>query len=293
MSAEREDEYKVTSEIHQNSKVDKSAKPIVSPENVVTKFGFKLPSNLGVNSKQEHLIRTDEDGDFILDRSRRIEQEDAILIEQSHSTTLELVGLQVWRGALALADFVLFHGQSLFKDKVVLELASGTGLTSIVAAMFAKEVICTDVDIGGILNLIKANATRNSKYVSAEFTVDGLDFYARQWSNNLEAKLTEVSIVLVADAIYDNDLTEEFVKTLVKILSIPPKKTIFIALEKRYVFTVSDLECVAPCYEHFLSCFNKARSGSHWQVNQIPIDFPQYFNYDRVKELVLWRIISE
>ncbi|XP_067003888.2 methyltransferase-like protein 22 isoform X2 [Anabrus simplex] len=237
MSAEREDEYKVTSEIHQNSKVDKSAKPIVSPENVVTKFGFKLPSNLGVNSKQEHLIRTDEDGDFILDRSRRIEQEDAILIEQSHSTTLELVGLQVWRGALALADFVLFHGQSLFKDKVVLELASGTGLTSIVAAMFAKEVICT--------------------------------------------------------AIYDNDLTEEFVKTLVKILSIPPKKTIFIALEKRYVFTVSDLECVAPCYEHFLSCFNKARSGSHWQVNQIPIDFPQYFNYDRVKELVLWRIISE
>lgn len=54
-----------------------------------------------------------------------------------------MVGLQVWRGALALADFVLDKGQELLLGATVLELGSGTGLTSIVASMFAKEVICT------------------------------------------------------------------------------------------------------------------------------------------------------
>jgi hypothetical protein len=63
----------------------------------------------------------------------------------------------------------------------------------------------------------------------------------------------------------------------------------------RYVFTVADLDSVAPCYEYFLQCLQKAQlkpPGSQWQVEQLPIDFPQYFNYERVKELVLWRIVS-
>jgi hypothetical protein len=63
--------------------------------------------------------------------------------EHSYSTTLDLVGRQIWRGALLLADFVLHHGPSLLQGRTVLELASGVGLTSIVAAMFATEVICT------------------------------------------------------------------------------------------------------------------------------------------------------
>jgi predicted nicotinamide N-methyase len=67
--------------------------------------------------------------------------------EHSYSTTLDLVGRQIWRGALLLADFVLHHGPSLLQGRTVLELASGVGLTGIVAAMFATEVICTgDLD---------------------------------------------------------------------------------------------------------------------------------------------------
>jgi predicted nicotinamide N-methyase len=53
------------------------------------------------------------------------------------------VGRQIWRGALLLGDFVLHHGASFLQDRTVLELGSGVGLTSIVAAMFATEVICT------------------------------------------------------------------------------------------------------------------------------------------------------
>jgi len=74
---------------------------------------------------------------LILDR-----RESAILIEHGKSTTLDKVGLQVWRGALLLADWVL-HNTKLLQSATVLELGSGTGLTSIAAAMVAKEVIST------------------------------------------------------------------------------------------------------------------------------------------------------
>jgi hypothetical protein len=69
--------------------------------------------------------------------------ETLVYSEHSYSTTLDLVGRQIWRGALLLADFVLHHGPSLLQGRTVLELASGVGLTSIVAAMFDTQVICT------------------------------------------------------------------------------------------------------------------------------------------------------
>ncbi|GLG92274.1 Uncharacterized protein C16orf68 [Gryllus bimaculatus] len=223
---------KVTSEIHEKSDVDTSAKPHVSPKNIITNFVFKVPPFLSWITGNLNGLRVDEDGDLLVRRRNMPAQDAVIAIEQSHSTTLQFVGLQVWRGALVLADFMLHNGLSLIKDQTVLELGSGTGLSSIVAAMFAEEVICTDVDIGTILELIKANFARNNKYIKAKYSVLGLDFYARQWSNNLEAKLTVVSVVIVADVVYDNDLTEAFVRTLERIMNVPPKKTVFIALEK-------------------------------------------------------------
>lgn len=81
--------------------------------------------------------KVDDDGDLILDR-----RDEAIFIEHGKSTTLDKVGLQVWRGALLLADWVL-HNHELLKGATVLELGSGTGLTSIAAATVAKEVVST------------------------------------------------------------------------------------------------------------------------------------------------------
>ena len=83
--------------------------------------------------------KVDDDGDLVLDR-----REEAIFIEHGKSTTLDKVGLQVWRGALLLADWVL-HNSKLLNGTTVLELGSGTGLTSIAAATAAKEVVSTGV----------------------------------------------------------------------------------------------------------------------------------------------------
>lgn len=52
-------------------------------------------------------------------------------VEHFKATDLTLVGLQVWRGALLLADYI-FHKRDEFKDKRVLELGSGVGLTGLV-----------------------------------------------------------------------------------------------------------------------------------------------------------------
>lgn len=50
--------------------------------------------------------------------------------------------LQVWRGALFLADYILFQWDR-FQGRTVLELGAGTGLASIVAATVARTVYCT------------------------------------------------------------------------------------------------------------------------------------------------------
>ncbi|XP_063235475.1 methyltransferase-like protein 22 isoform X1 [Bacillus rossius redtenbacheri] len=280
------DDFLISSEIQEKTQIDYSAVPNISPENVVSLFSFALPADR-VNVDGQVFV--DQDGDLIV--RRRSDAVEVIAIEHSRATPLGLVGQQVWRGALLLADFLLHQGCAL-AGHTLLELGAGVGLTSIVAAMFSREVICTDVDRGGILELMRGNAARNADLLKARVTVLGLDFFSMgRWSPTLAAKLPVVDVVLAADVIYDNDVTEAFVDTLVELLRLPPTKTVYIALEKRYVFTVADLDCCAPCYEFFVQCLSQAVPPG-WTCEQLPLDFPQYFRYDRVKELVLWRLTS-
>ena len=52
------------------------------------------------------------------------------------------MGLQLWRGAFLLAEYISDQAE-LIENKNVLELAAGTGFTSLVAAVAAKSVLCT------------------------------------------------------------------------------------------------------------------------------------------------------
>ena len=92
-----------------------------------------------------------------------------IELESYGETNVDLVGLQIWKGAFFLADFIIMNSET-FVGKHVLELAAGTGITSIVATLVGKDqlhaisgsLICTDVDRGPILPLIRRNFKRNS-----------------------------------------------------------------------------------------------------------------------------------
>lgn len=238
-------------------------------------------------------MEVDADGDLIVPRQRK----GFIQIEHKKSTELSLVGLQVWRGALILADF-LFHNRKKFADKQILELGSGVGLTSIAASIYAqRNIVCTDIDLGGLLDLLKSNVELNKQMIDNRVTVQvmELNFKDRNWSNELQTAVKNASLIIAADVIYDNDITDEFVVTLSQILDPDTynhrrDKEVYIALEKRYVFTLADLDTTAPCYEYFLQRFEEAQKINHWQLDQVPIDFPQYFDYLRSKEFVLMKL---
>lgn len=84
-------------------------------------------------------------------------------------------------------------------------------------------------------------------------------------------------------------------KTLERILdptdaNASKDKEVYIALEKRYVFTLADLDTIAPCYEYFLQCFNEIRKKTNWKFELVDTDFPQYFDYERSKELIILKL---
>lgn len=87
--------------------------------------------------------------------------------------------------------------------------------------------------------------------------------------------------------IYDDEITHGLIKTILKLFKTSPKmKEMYIALEKRYVFT----DCVvAPMYEFFLKSFSQA-TGGVLNLTEIATDFEQFFEYEKCKELVLMKI---
>ncbi len=70
--------------------------------------------------------------------------------------TNDLVNLQkpywakIWHSAIALSKF-LVKNNHLLTNKKVLELAAGLGLPSMIAAKYAKEVICSDAAIESLV----------------------------------------------------------------------------------------------------------------------------------------------
>ena len=104
----------------------------------------------------------DEDGDACIQRRLPNSTGGQINVHHALSTALGDVGLQVWRGALVLADHLLSAALAeQLRGATVLDLGAGCGLTSIVAATAgARLVFCTDVHRPSLLNAAR-NAAVN------------------------------------------------------------------------------------------------------------------------------------
>ncbi|CAH1169992.1 unnamed protein product [Phaedon cochleariae] len=275
------DDYEVSSEIFEegNYVTSTSTEPKIHSSYVVSTFNFLRP---------QIEVFVDSDGDLNVPRRKSEPVSDSVEIEHMRNTVLKMVGLQIWRGAFLVADWLIANHHTIPKGSYILELGSGTGLTGIVASMFFP-VICTDVDRGDILGLIRSNVKRNSNLCRHPVEVVELDFMTTDLPPEVERHLSEISVVIAADTVYDDSITEGFVKTVQCLLSRPPTRSVYIALEKRYVFTVADLESVAPCFEFFLECLGNLENVT---CQELQLDFPKYFEYDRVKELVMWKVTS-
>ncbi|XP_035728352.1 methyltransferase-like protein 22 isoform X2 [Vespa mandarinia] len=280
LSEVRMSAHKITSEIFLET--DKHSEKLTN-NIAVTQFVFKCPSYMIKSKSTIKMIEYDKDNDLDIDRN----EETVLYIEHNISTELQMVGLQVWRGALLLADYILSN-PDLFKEKIIMELGSGVGLTSIVASFLAKEIICTDINLGEILKLVKRNFMRNISYVKCKYHIEELNFLNLKWSKSLEEKVNMTEIFIASDVIYDDVITNGFVITLEKLLSKEVLKTAYIALEKRHVFTVANMETVAPMYEEFLRCIQ--RRNLNWNIEYVKIDFPRFFKYERIQHMILMKI---
>ncbi|BBN03411.1 methyltransferase-like protein 22 [Marchantia polymorpha subsp. ruderalis] len=303
-----------------------------SPERTEDEFAV-LEKQEDDEGADECSVGTDDHGDLILPRRKKMRKtaqvtKDVISVYHNITTQLSDVGLQVWKGALLLSDFILdsITTNESFKDTVVLELGAGTGLTGIIMARYARLVFITD---RGTENL--DNCTRNLMLNSSSLRqgensvrVRELDWH-NPWppvnSGSSEANSTyhwspddlriaeEVSVLLAADVVYSPDLTDAFFSVLKALMPVNSKKVLYLAMEKRYNFSLRDQDVVAHGYKHFRSYFtadsseagscekldvdvDNAETARHFRGRKIDVTgVRQYMkNYDRGKDLELWEI---
>ncbi|XP_028267369.1 methyltransferase-like protein 22 [Parambassis ranga] len=234
---------------------------------------------------------------------------DIIRIEHTMATPLEDVGKQVWRGAFLLADFI-FSEPDMFRGATVLDLGAGTGLTSIVMATVAKTVYCTDVG-EDLLSMCKKNVTLNTHLMEpsgGEVKVRRLDWLEHELCTDADVEFSwtkeevddlydSTSFIIAADVCYDDDLTDALFRTLYQLCSgFSHTCTIFIALEKRMNFTLRHMDVSCEAYNHYVHCLSQLQDlvdgRCSFKVEQLPSDFDQFLQYERIEQLELWKLTS-
>ncbi|XP_036166291.1 methyltransferase-like protein 22 isoform X2 [Myotis myotis] len=236
--------------------------------------------------KVHPMILAQEEEDVLGDEARESSTHNIIKIEHTMATPLEDVGKQVWRGALFLADYLLFQ-RDLFQGRTVLELGAGTGFTSIIAATAAQTVYCTG---GGVkvreLDWLKDDLCTDPEVPFSWSEEDISDLYGH------------TTILLAAEVFYDDDLTDALFKTLFRLAHrLKNACTAILSVEKRLNFTLSHLDVTCEAYDHFRACLRQLEQLQDGQlrfaVEPVEAAFPQRLEYERIRQLELWKIFVE
>ncbi|CAL5039560.1 unnamed protein product [Urochloa decumbens] len=288
--------------------------------------GIELTAATSGSCGSPDAVAVDEDGDLVLDRRRRKNKHvrsdyHQLTIQHGVTSSLKCVGLQVWKAALLLTDFVLHKSftSSNFDGVTAIEVGAGTGLVGLALARVARRIFITDRG-ADILDNCLANVRINSgtlKFDEAKAYVRELDWKMSWpppvgtydpsdpslrylWSAHEIEEAEKATVLFAADVIYSDDLTDLFFDTVKKLMSNGAKKVLYLALEKRYNFSLDDLDVVANGYAHFRSFFTTQEA----QGDAIHIDkpgfvgklidlaeVPQYIReYERGKDLEMWEI---
>lgn len=275
----------------------------------LTRFPFNYPFKTTEDPVIDGGLNSGEDEDDDLDISRADgtppEFDDALTIYHTMSTKLPDVGLQVWRGALVMCDFVLAN-RCLFEGSHVLELGSGTGVTGIALSMqYCKRVTCSDTG-SDVLSLCQKNLHTNERLLNCPVDVVDLDWIKIDKDSILSLFPTLPTIFVACDCVYDNELTDALFRTIFLLVkescsqhSIAGDPIVaYMSLEKRINFSLHDKCVVSHEYDHFRTCLQEmctmaSAENYLFQASEIDItDIPSFFSYERVKQLEIWKIVA-
>lgn len=264
-------------------------------------------------------ILVDEDGDILVQRTKDYKQntEASIIIEHQLSTDLANVGMQMWRGSFYLSDYLFdVRNKNLMNEictengGVWLELGAGVGLVSIVSALvqpkYHERHIFT-TDIAEVISLTRRNIQRNVSDLSSLIDVFPLNVNQTEVSRISEC---DVELILAADLIYDDSLTDDIIKTIQRLIlqqysRQTPKKivqtskllTCLFSIEKRFNFTIRKLDVSAHAYDYFLQRLGELNEIITTLYNELSILYStldtkvhQWFCYERSKDLVIIKI---
>lgn len=234
----------------------------------------------------------DGEGSKEEDEDAPIEDDEAewprLSIAHSSKSTLEDVGLQVWRGALLLSDLTMALA-CIREAAAVVELGAGTGLASLACALGgARTIFATDAPLLPVLRNCRDNVLSNQPIIHSmrsqwgfhepsSIHVRALDLHRPpdlhrlgfdappplevsaeefQWTREDGLLLASGPVVfLAADVVYSEEVTESLALTLACYLrSFPPGSLAILTIEKRFNFTLRDADETAPAYDHLLHC---------------------------------------
>ncbi|KAG8432898.1 hypothetical protein GDO86_017237 [Hymenochirus boettgeri] len=226
-----------------------------------------------------------------------------VRMEHTLATPLGDVGKQIWRGAFLLADYILSNSEH-FKGCTALELGAGTGFTSIILSMVANTIYCTDVG-EDLLEMCMRNVTLNRnlpKKAGGEVKVKEMDWLKKAFSSDSESPYSwneedianlhdHMTVIIAADVIYDDDLTDALFNTIYRIAhSARNPCRIYLSTERRYNFTLRQLDITCDAYNHFRSCLKELEDIIDGKIKftakEIKPSFPQFFSYERIEQLV-------
>jgi predicted nicotinamide N-methyase len=273
---------------------------------------------------EQSVSNIDIDGDLVLKRKQDLKKF-LIHVEHHRQTKLKDVGKQLWRASFYLSDYLIYlQGQNdndlhLLKDKIVIDLGSGLGISSFISSLFAKSIYCTDLK--QIVELAEINWNINKKTFEEISNRNITDIFFKEinWFNyknflneknsncdslqlNKEdlARIKEARVYIAADVVYDNNITHAFMNTLYKLMTYGRKesKVCFIANEQRINFNTEDFKITRTAYDFFKKCLDDLNdyvdeiSGYRFETQCVKdLKIPKYFiNYNRNDYLYIWMI---
>ncbi|XP_020109393.1 methyltransferase-like protein 22 isoform X2 [Ananas comosus] len=247
------------------------------------------------------ILTVDNDGDLVVSRRRNKTKKCltyVMAIKHNITSSLRNVGLQVWRASLVLTDYVLHRSFTScdFNGITAIELGAGTGLVGIALARVAGWLKFDETEV----HVRELDWRESWPPLIGKFDLLSQPRSRYSWTSAEIEEAERAVVLLAADVIYSDNLTDLFFGTLEKLMSHGSEKVLYLALEKRYNFSMEELDVVANGYEHFRSFLNNDEDCGRqndklppcFKGEQIDIsEIPQYVKeYERGKDVELWRI---